>query len=118
MKLSEMNTDQMAEALCAMSAPVSRICEDVLINDDLKKLGEDMKAGGMTMMQKLGRTVAIWLPGLLKTRREDVYEILSILTGKSMKEIAEQNGMQTMKDVRESLDGELMNFFSLFVSMG
>lgn len=118
MKLSEMNTDQMAEALCAMGGALESICEDVSINDGMKKLFDEAKANGMTMLQKLGRTIHIWLPGLLMTHRNDVYTILSALTGKSVKEIAEQNGMVTIREARESFDGELMNFFSLFVSMG
>lgn len=118
MKLSEMNTDQMAEALCAMGEHVNNICQDAGFNEQMKKLGEDMKAGGMTMYQKLGRTVTLWLPALLVTHRADVYAILSMLTGKGVEEIAAQNGMQTLKDARESLDDELKSFFSLFVSMG
>lgn len=118
MKLSEMNTDQLANALCEISAPVSNICMDAGINDEMKKLGEEIKAGGMTTLAKMGRTVAIWLPGLLKTHKADVYAILSVLTGKSEKELAAQNGMETLKEARSCIDGELMNFFSLFVSMG
>lgn len=118
MKLSEMNTDQLAETLCAISAPAARICEDEQINDDMKKLYAMEKGDGMTALQKLGRMVNIWIPGLLKTHRDDVYAIMSVLTGKSVQEIAGQNGMQTIKDARECIDGELMNFFSSFVNMG
>lgn len=118
MKLSEMNTDQMAEALCAMGDHVNNICMDTEFNDQIKKLSDDMNAGGMTVYQKLGRTVSLWLPALLVTHKAEVYAILSVLTGKSVEEIAAQNGMQTIKDARESFDGELKSFFSLFVSMG
>lgn len=118
MKLSEMNTDQMTEALCAMSAHVSNICTDKGLNDDLKKLHDAMKDGGMTAFEKLGQMIVIWMPALLRTHKDDVYAIISVLTGKSVKEIAEQNGMQTIKDAKESMDSELKDFFSLFVSMG
>ena len=117
MKLSEMNTDQMAEALCEIGAAVENICGDNKINAEMSKLFEDGKNGGMTVLNKMSRTLNIWLPGLLKTHKADVYKILSVLTGKSEKEIAEQNGMQTVRDARESFDKELMSFFSLFVNM-
>lgn len=118
MKLSEMNTDQMAEALCEIGAAVENICKDEKINDEMKRLFEDGKEGGMTVLKKAGRTLNIWLPGLLRTHKADVYKILSVLTGKSEKAIAEQNGMETIKEARACMDGELMSFFSLFVNMG
>lgn len=118
MKLREMNTDQLAEALCEMGDAVDSICKDKSIDAEMKRLYEDFKGGSMTVLEKTSRMMKIWLPALLKTHKAEVYKILSVLTGKSPQEIAEQNGMQTIREARECIDGELMAFFSSFANMG
>ena len=50
-------------------------------------------------------------PALLKTHRDDLYAVVSALTGKTVAEIDAQKGLQTIKDIKESFDGELADFF-------
>lgn len=116
MKLNEMTTDQLAEALCELADPVDHICRDAAVTEKLKKLAQDAE-NGMMMIEKLGATVAIWIPALLKDHREDFYKIVSVLTGESVSEIAKGNGMETIKKAREALNGEVLDFFKLFAGM-
>lgn len=116
MKLCEMNTDQLSDALCELADPIERICKDAEMNEKIKALSKDAQ-NGMTMLEKMGRTVAIWLPALLKTRRADTYKVLSVLTDKSVEEIAAQNGFETIKMAQGAMNKELLGFFKLFAGM-
>ena len=52
------------------------------------------------------------IPLLLKTHRSDIYAILSIVGEKSVEEIAVQNIMTTMWQMKELLnDKEMVSFF-------
>lgn len=116
MKLNEMTTDQLSDALCELADPVERICRDATVMGKLKKLAGNAQ-DGMMMIEKLGATVGIWIPALLKDHRADLYKIMSVLTGESVSEIAKGNGMETIKKARAALNGEVLDFFKLFAGM-
>lgn len=115
MKLSEMATDEAAKVLCEMAEAVERICCDKAINEHMAQMAKDK--GEMTMMEMLGKTVRVWFPALLGDHKEDVYKVLSALTGKREKEIAEQKIIQTMMDVKACFDDDLMLFFKSLAGM-
>ena len=52
------------------------------------------------------------MPIILKNRRSDVYGILAVLNEKSVEEIAKQNLLVTMRQIKDvSKDKELVDFF-------
>lgn len=109
MRISEMNTKQAAQTLCMIAEPLSRIGEDESVNAFLKSLSSKK---GSTMMQLISGAVAQIVPALLNTHFDDTVNVLSALTGKSANEIEQQNILVTMRDVRESIDKDLLDFFT------
>lgn len=102
MKLSEMNTTNLAKALCTLAKPLSEICED----DAFRAL---MKKGKET---SFGVLISEAAPLLLDKHFAHMVTILSALTGKTEKEIKQQKGMQTVKDLMECMDQDLLDFFT------
>ena len=113
MKLSEMNTAQLAKALCTLSAPVGRLVEDVELMRGIADAGK----GKETMGEKLGALLPKVIPALLDKHFDDVVLILSALTGKTAEAIRKQNGFETIKDVRSCFDGDLLDFFKSSAGM-
>ena len=107
-----MNTAQMADALVRIAAPIERIGTDKKMNDLLAERAEKLRSEGMTRLQSNAALIGVMVPALLDRHRADTYEVLSVLTGKSVAEIEAQPGKETLKDIRESIDGELLSFFS------
>lgn len=112
MKLSELSTDRALDALCELAPYVSNIASD---KDITGKLGEmvDLKEmnvwGGIAVLAGRAGELA---PALLKTHRPDVYGILSVMNERTVKEIAAQKLIDTMRQVKELFqDEEFMGFF-------
>lgn len=108
MRLNEMNTRQMAKTLCGLTKPIASLCEDKAVMDALQLL-QDARSGKAqdTMAGLLAKVV----PVLLDKHYDDVAEILSVLTGKTRAEIDAQSGLDTIKDIKACLDGDLASFF-------
>lgn len=113
MKLSEMNTVEMAKALCQLAAPVGRLAEDVELLRAIASAGKDKN----TLGEKLGALLPQVIPALLGDHFEDVVLILSALTGKTAAAIRKQNGFETIKDVRSCFDRDLLDFFKSSADM-
>lgn len=108
MKLSQMNTEQLADALCMMADPIDKIGMDEAFTEKLKEVA---KRGKLNKIQNATTMFATFVPLLLKNKREETFQILSALTGKTVEEIATQSGMVTLKDAMESIDEDFINFF-------
>ena len=111
MKLNEMTTDQAADALVRLAEPAAEIVNDDKVFDLIKGAGKIAESGWKTQLTFILREVA---PVLLKDHRNALYEVLSIMTGKTVKEISEQLITVTMDDIRGSVDSELIRFFMPF----
>lgn len=110
MKISEMNGEQLADALCRMAEPVARICEDEKILRQMQEIGR--MAGDTTVLELAGRISGALIPALLKDHRADTFEILAALEGRTAKQIAQEKAMEIMRTVREAIyDEELLLFF-------
>lgn len=119
MKLSEMNTDQLADALCAIAEPMERIGADDEYNKKIAEFAKRQKgAENVTRLESLTGAISSTIPWLLSRHRKDVFAILAVLTGKSVAEIEAQNGFMTIRDARSCIDGELIGFFKSFGAMG
>lgn len=110
MKLSKLSTDQAADVLLQLTPSVANITGDKALLDTLKE-----KTGGTTVAEMYAagaKKVTALAPILLKDHREDVFGVLAVLNECEIEEIAAQNIMQTIKQVREAvMDKDLRDFF-------
>ena len=111
MKLSMMNNDQACEALVRLTTPVANIADDPAVEPLLKELasheGDDRMNGLKVIAKMLPRIV----PLLLKDHKADVYEVISVLSGKTANEVGKMRLTETIFILKDSIDGELLDFF-------
>lgn len=109
MKLSEMTTDQAADALVRLVEPAAEIVNDEKVFKVIQGAGKIAKATWQVQLAYILREVA---PVLLKDHRNALYEVLSIMTGKEVAAISKQPITATIEDIRNSVDAELLRFFT------
>lgn len=113
MKLSELSTEKATGVLCEIAPYAMNIMTDEELVGELSA-AVDFK-GANTMAQKIALTVgkiSKILPILLKKRKADLFGILGALNEKSIEEIAKQNIIKTMSQIKDiSKDKELLDFF-------
>ena len=113
MKLSELSTDRAADVLCEIAPYMVNIMKDEELVEELS-VAVDFKYAN-TMAEKIALTVgkiSKILPILFKKRKADILGILGALNNKSVSDIAKQNIVVTMKQIRDiSKDKELLDFF-------
>lgn len=109
MRLSEMNTVQLAAALCDMAPHIEAIGSDEAVNDLIKNFAQTQQ--GRTVMQTASAVISMLLPALLERHRTHTFAILSVMTGKSVQEIENQNGFQTVRDIKAVLDKDMLELF-------
>ena len=112
MKLSTLSTERALDVLCEITPYVASMMGDKHLLDTLaKKL--DMSGASVAEIYVNGANkIAEIAPIMLKDHREDVLGILAVLNECDVKQIKEQNIIQTMKQVKEAAqDKELIDFF-------
>jgi hypothetical protein len=113
MKISEISTDNAMDVLCELTPYVTNIVTDEDLVGELKKAIDFKEAN--TMAEKMALTagkITKIIPILLKNRKNDVFGIVGVLNGKTVDEIAKQNIIVTMKQIRDiTKDKELLDFF-------
>jgi mannitol/fructose-specific phosphotransferase system IIA component (Ntr-type) len=113
MKLSELSTERATDVLCEIAPYFMNIATDEELVSELKAAIDFKEAD--TMAEKItlvvGKLSKI-LPILLKKRKADLFGILGALNEKSIEEIANQNIIKTMSQIKDiSKDKELLDFF-------
>lgn len=109
MKLSEMNVKQLAEALCDLTAPMSRIATDESLNGVFSSIAKKME-NGMTMFERAGMLMEA-VPILLKKHYADTIRIMSVMTGRTDAEIETMNGYAMINEMRGCIDKQFIDFF-------
>lgn len=110
-KLSEMNTRQLAGAMCALVRPMQVIAQDEEINKAFMAISaKGEEAQSMTVLEK-GSMLLEVVPVLLEKRYTETMAIMSVMTGKNVSELEAQNGMETMNELRECIDKQFLDFF-------
>lgn len=107
MKLSEMNTKQLAEALCKIAEPVN----EIVSSPDVAQVMQKLAGKEDNSFRYIGKMVALIIPVALDKHRDATFRIISALSGKSVAEIEQQPGLQTIRDARDIFDAELISFF-------
>lgn len=109
MKISEMSTDTALDAMARISAAITNIVDDEKSGPVIESLSKiNNRASLVDLMNVFFRS----LPLVAGTHRKDVYTILSALTQKSVNVIQKQSLLTTIKDARESIDQEFIDFFT------
>ena len=115
MKLSELSTERATDVLCEIAPYFMNITTDEELVGELKAAVDFKDAETMSMAEKItvvtGKISKI-LPILLKKRKTDLFGILGALNEKTVEEIAKQNIIKTMSQIRDmSKDKDLLDFF-------
>lgn len=108
MKISQMTTDQAADALIRIAEPAANIMHD---EETLKVLEQMAKSKDTNGLSFFADNIVPISTVLLKTHRSDVYEVISALNGKNTEDIGKQKFTETIRDIRDCWDGELTDFF-------
>lgn len=109
MKLSEMDTQQLAACLCKIAEPVERIGTDETVVKALRDMNGRLNDG--TVMEKAAAMIGALVPTLLGTHFDDVVVIVAAMTGKTEDGVREQNGFATIRDVKSFFDEDFAGFF-------
>ena len=108
MKISEMTNDQAADALVKMMPAVTNIINDKKSKELLQRL---TVSEGMSNQEVLTIILPEVLGYCLKSHKEDTYAIIAALTMKPVSHIGKMNFIQTVKEVKDSIDKDLLDFF-------
>ena len=113
MKLSQLSTERATDVLCELTPYIANIVEDSALMESLRDAIDTDKVKTKAELIAIGTSKATRLiPIILKNRRSDVYGILAVLNEKSVEEIAKQNLLVTMRQIKDvSKDKELVDFF-------
>lgn len=113
MKLSELDTSRAADVLCEAGAYALNILTDEELAAELKiKLDSSDKLSRLELYVLGVRRISALLPIILKKHRGDVFGILAAVNGCAAKDIARQNIMTTMQQVKElASDKDMIDFF-------
>ena len=103
MKLSEMNTDQLADLYVGIAPAIENITTGKHW-EEIAKAGE----GELTARKML----TVILPLLLKHNRNDVFAIIGATNGTSADQVAKQPFPKTLAMAREILTTDFADFFS------
>ena len=109
MKLSEMNGDQLAVCLSIITEPAERIIEDDEVIEKIKGCMA-VNANGQKYVD-IPRAVLRMIPPLLGKHRRDTFTILGAMYGRTADEVAKQNGLQMVADIKAVFDRDLLDFF-------
>ena len=113
MKISEISTERAMDVLCELTPYVTNIVTDENLVAELKEAIDFKEAN--TMAEKIALTagkITKIIPIILKNRKNDVFGIVGVLNEKTIDEIAKQNIIVTMKQIRDiAKDKELLDFF-------
>lgn len=113
MKLSQLSTERATDVLCELTPYIANIVEDSELMESLRDAIDTDKVKTKAELIAIGAGKATRLiPIILKKRRSDVYGILAVLNEKSVEQIAMQNFLITMKQIKDmAKDKELVDFF-------
>jgi mannitol/fructose-specific phosphotransferase system IIA component (Ntr-type) len=119
MKLSEFTTEKAMDVLCEIAPHVINIFSDEDLMKELRRAIDTKKE--QTMAERVSFVigkVSKLFPIIFKKRKQDVICILAALNCKTEEQIASQNVLKTMGQIRDIVkDKELLDFFKSCTSM-
>ena len=118
MKLSQMYTGRAVDVLCELSVYLVNILTDEELVETLKKKLEDADAKTRAELLVFGaEKISAMIPIILKKHKDDVFGALAVLNETTAGDIAGQNILVTMEQVKEAVqDKDFVDFFKSCVS--
>ena len=112
MKLSELSTDAAASVLVSITPAISNILKDPNLQENIARKA-DLKDKSIIGIYAAGvDKINEIIPFLLKDHKDDIYEVIAVLNETTASEVAGQNILVTMTQIREIVrDKELVDFF-------
>jgi hypothetical protein len=119
MKLSELDTSRAADVLCEAGAYALNILTDEELAAELKsKIDSSGELSRLELYTFGVQKISALLPIILKKHRDDVFGILAAVNGCAVKDVAHQNIMATMQQVKElASDKDMIDFFKSCASV-
>lgn len=109
MKISEMSTMQAAAAMAKLSGPLSRLLKDEKLKKIIDSLAGHQK--DQNVVDAVADVVDIVMPMLFEDHAQDTFAVVSVMCGKPIKKVQEQNFLTTMKEIREfTQDKDFIDF--------
>ena len=108
-KISEMTNDQATEAMIRISTAFGFICDDqemIGLIDDLQNMAST------PIIQAIPKILPKFTMLAFGRHKDNLYEIVGALAGKTRKEVGKMNFKETIAFIRESYDDILKDFFT------
>ena len=116
-KLLEKNGAEMCSALVKIAATLKRFMEDKVFEEAWKKATKKGVDLGMTDVLEVYTDLVPMLFG--DEHLQDTMQILSVIEGKTVKELLEMNGTDLIADALKAFNEQLKPFFTkLGISVG
>ena len=110
MKISEMTNEQATEAMIRIATPFGNLCNDQEFLDVLDEISAmDQNTNVFTV---IGRYLPKVVLCAFKKHKDDLYEIVSALSMKSVAQVAKMNFKDTIQLVKDSYDDIIKDFFT------
>ncbi len=108
MKISEMTTNQAADVLIRIAEPAANIMHD---NETIAVL-ERLATGNDRPIEFIADNIVPVFNVILKSHRGDAFEIIAALSDKTVEDIGQQKMTDTILDIKNCWDGDLVDFFA------
>lgn len=109
MKISAMTNDQATQAIIRLAQPLANVMEDPNAEEFFKVLAEQKN-------KNLANAIAAILPKAvafcMKDHKKDLYEIVGSLTLVPSAKVGSMNFVETIKELKESIDEDFLSFFT------
>lgn len=103
-----MTNEQATEAMIRLSVPFGNICND---EQALKMVEEYQKMSEEPAITTIGKMLPQIATYLLRTHKEDLYEIVGAVTFRKAAQVGQMNFLETIRVLRESYDEVMKGFF-------
>lgn len=113
MKLSQLSTEKAADILCEVGIyAVNIVTDEELMGEITKKLSAEDKPTKEQIISFATDKLSKLLPLILKKHKGDIFGIIAAVNEKTIDDVAKQNIVCTMSEIREIIqDKELVDFF-------
>ncbi len=108
MKISEMTNDQATNAIITIAQPIANIMDDPNAESFFTELSEQK---GKNLANVIGAILPKAVAFCMKDHKKDLYAIVGALTMVPVSKVGTMNFVQTIKELKDSIDEDFLSFF-------